>query len=486
MRFIHRIRALINGSTEMKASSAYVVCSVLQKCLSFITMPLFTRLLTKEEYGISTVYASAFALAIIFTTLNLPYGSFSPAMLKFEKDRDGYISAVNTICILFTAIFFGIYFLFKNFWDGLVKLPTVLMILMGFEMLFSTSTQLWMGHARFEYRYKQFVAVTLLATVMGTVCSLLAVIFLPNKGVGKVMASGLVTCSIGLVLLLRSMLKGKQCFNREYWKYALSFNIPLIPYYLSQIVFNESDRLMINNMTGMGDAAMYGVAYALAFVLTFVLNAINNSFVPWMYRKIRDNQLQHNKKVSIIIAGIMAVLLLGIIALAPEIILIMAGEKYAPAVWVVPPVAMSLLLLFYSQLFINIEFYYEEKYKLVGASILAAVVNIVLNYFGIKLFGFVAAGYTTLISYILFAGCNYFAMKKICRNKGIEDDMYDYKALVGLFTAFAAIGFVFAVLYPYRWVRLGMIAAGLIVGFLMKDRLLAGGKKALETIKSKD
>ena len=144
------------------------------------------------------------------------------------------------------------------------------------------------------------------------------------------------------------------------------------------------------------------------------------------------------------------------------------------------------VLLFYSQLFINIEFYYEEKYKLVGASILAAVVNIVLNYFGIKLFGFVAAGYTTLISYILFAGCNYFAMKKICRNKGIEDDMYDYKALVGLFTAFAAIGFVFAVLYPYRWVRLGMIAAGLIVGFLMKDRLLAGGKKALETIKSKD
>lgn len=482
MRYASKVKKLFSGSKEVQASTAYIICSVFQKCLSLITLPLFTRLLTKEEYGIGTVYSSTIAIVIIFTTLYLPYGSFSPAMMKFENDRDGYISSVDTICVLFTAIYFGVYFLFKDFWNGLVELPTGLMVCMGFEMLMSTAIQLWMGKARFEYRYKSFVIVTLLSSILGTVCSLVAVILLPDKGVVKVLASGVVVCLIGFVILLRSIIQGKKCFNKEYWKYALSFNLPLIPYYLSQMIFNQSDRLMINKMTGRSDAAMYGVACSLAFVMTFVLNAINNSYVPWMYRKIKEGELQANKTISVMIAVIMAVLLMGIIALAPEIILIMAGEQYTAAIWVVPPVTMSLLLLFYAQLFINVEFYFEEKYKLVGASIFAAIMNIVLNYFGIQVFGFVAAGYTTLISYLLFAGCNYLAMRTVCKERGIGGGMYNYKALILLFVGFAVTGFFFTTLYPYRVVRIGIIGVGLLNMYLFKDRIISVANQLLHYI----
>lgn len=57
----------------------------------------------------------------------------------------------------------------------------------------------------------------------------------------------------------------------------------------------------------------------------------------------------------------MAVLLLGVISLAPEIIYVLAGKKYESAVWVVPPVAMSLIFLLYTQFSINVEFFFEEK-----------------------------------------------------------------------------------------------------------------------------
>ena len=484
--YLTKIKNLFSGSKEIKASTAYVICSVLQKSMSVITLPLFTRLLTTEEYGINTVYASTMGIIVIFTSLNLPYGSFAPAMMKFENDRDGYISAVNTICIMLTAIYFAVYFLFRSFWNNLLDLPTELMIMMGFEMLLHTAVLFWMGKARYEYKYKPVVGITLVNTILGTACSLLAVLFLPNKGVGRVLAHGIVVSLVGLVIMIGSIAKGRQCFKKEYWKYALSFNIPLIPYYLSQIVFNQSDRLMINKMTGRSDAAMYGVAYTLAFILTFVLNAINNSYIPWMYRKIKENKIQENKKISVIIAVMMAVLLLGIIVMAPEIILIMAGEKYMAAIWVVPPVAMSLLLLFYAQLFINVEFYFEEKYKLVGASILAAVVNIVLNYFGIKLFGFVAAGYTTLISYILFACCNYFVMKKVCSANGLEGEIFDYRILVVLFIVFALIGFGFAALYPYRIIRLALVVVVFFIGLIKKNQIIKMVKRVLKTIKSRE
>ena len=92
----------------VKVSIAYAVCSILQRCLSFITLPLFTRLLTTEQYGQYTIYQSWQGILSIILTLNLAYGSFATAMVKFEKDRDGYISAVEGICLLLSLIFMAI------------------------------------------------------------------------------------------------------------------------------------------------------------------------------------------------------------------------------------------------------------------------------------------------------------------------------------------------------------------------------------------
>ena len=83
---------------------------------------------------------------------------------------------------------------------------------------------------------------------------------------------------------------------------------------------------MISHITSTSDAAMYGVAYNLAMILTFVLNAINGSYVPWLYGKIKKNNAQDNKSISLILIMLMGLIILCVIWYAPEIILIMAGN----------------------------------------------------------------------------------------------------------------------------------------------------------------
>ena len=95
-----------NIPLALKVFAAHVACSVLQKCLSFITLPLFTRMLTKEQYGQYTVYSSWSGIFSILLTLNLAYGSFSTAMVKFEKKRDEYIASVQGICVGLSCIFY--------------------------------------------------------------------------------------------------------------------------------------------------------------------------------------------------------------------------------------------------------------------------------------------------------------------------------------------------------------------------------------------
>ena len=456
----------------VKVSTSYAICSILQKCLSFITLPLFTRLLTTEQYGQYTIYSSWQGILMIFLTLNLAYGSFQTAMVKFEDRRSEYITSIQGICLLFSLVFLAIYLPFRNLWNQLFELPTLLVLLMVSEIIFTTATQLWMERNRFEFKYKSVVAITLLTSILSPILAFILVSSTDEKGYARIVGYAGVNILVGLIIFILNSKRGKKLYNKGFWKYAFGFNIPLIAYYLSQVIFNQSDRIMISHMTGTGEAAMYGVAYNLAMILTFVLNAINGSYVPWMYGKIKKGRGIENKPVSIVLIILMGLMILCVIWFAPEIILIMAGKKYEAAIYVVAPVAMSLLLLFYCQLFINVEFYYEEKKMLVYGSVGAAILNIVLNYFLIPVFGFVAAGYTTLASYIVFALSNYYTMRLVLKKRNLPDNMYDYKALLWLFIVFMIVGFVGVALYSNLIIRIIITLFVLVLMVLNRNKFI--------------
>ena len=455
-----------------KVSIAYAVCSILQRCLSFITLPLFTRLLTTEQYGQYTVYQSWHGILSIVLTLNLAYGSFSTAMVKFDKDRDGYISSIEGICLMLSMIFLAVYLPFRKFWNGVFELPTLFVIILVLETLVSTATSCWAGKNRFQFKYKAIVFLTLAMAVSSPTLAYILVMNTEEKGYARILGYAGVTIIVGIFFYFLNAFRGKKFLNKEYWKYALGFNLPLIPYYLSQVVFNQSDRIMISHMVDTGKAAIYGVAYSLATILTFVMNAINNSYIPWYYGKIKEGKQEENRKISFGIALIMAILLLGVIWFTPEIIKIMAAPEYYEAIYVVPPVAVSIFLLLYSQFFINVEFYYEEKLSLVWGSIGAAVANLVLNWIFIRIFGFVAAAYTTLVSYILFAFANYFTMKRALNKRGIKDNAYNYRWLILLFFGFCAMTAVGAVLYNYLVVRIIVMAIVFVIAIIKRNALL--------------
>lgn len=456
-----------NISITTKASTAYTVCNILQRCLSFITLPLFTRLLTTTEYGQYTIYSSWMGIIGLLMTLNLQYGSFPTAMTKFEDKRNEYISSIQGIILLLAAIFLVIYIPFSKFWNSLFNLPTIIVIVMVFDIITSTAIQFWMEKQRFEFKYKKVVILTLATAIIAPLVAFLLVINNDsNKGYLRIVGYAGVGIIVGLFIFGLNIYKGKKIFDKEFWKYAFAFNIPLIPYYLSQTVFNQSDRIMIDKMCGTDKAAIYGVAYTLAMVLNMVLNAINASYVPWFYQKIKEGKEEEGRKTANGIALLMAFLLMGVISLAPEIITILAGQQYIEAIWIVPPVAVSLLLLFYSQLFINVEFYYEKKWMLVLASILSAVANIILNWFFIKQFGYIAAGYTTLFSYLLFALCNYFAMKQGVKKQSFSRKAFDYKTLTLIFVGFCILTAIAMALYKVpiaRWIIVACVLIGLII-----------------------
>ncbi len=457
------IKKIKNMPVEAKASLAYTICSILQRALGLITLPLFTRLLTTDQYGQLTVYESWVGLFTIIITLNLPYGSFSKAMVEFEDRRHEYVNAVNIISVVF-AIFFGtIYTIGYDIFSKWVKLPLFLIFVMIAQIVAECSLQCWYGHNRFEYKYKIIVAVTMLVSVAAPVLAFIAVVNTEEKGIARIIGCAVVTICVGGILLIKNLFKTRKLPGKDLIKYALVFNVPLIPYYFSQTIFNQSDRIMIDYYCGTDKAGIYGVAYTLAMLLTFILTSINASYVPWLYQQFKNDNGKANKRVSIGITALMAIMLLAVIWISPEIIFIMAGEEYAGAIWVVPPVAISLLLLAITQQFVNIEFYFEEKKSLVWASIGSAVINVILNAVFIPEFGYYAAGYTTLVSYILFCVMNYFAVHKHVKRGAKLEGTVSILGMVIIFVAMMLLTVLGMLLYDDLLVRICIMAIVFVI-----------------------
>ena len=120
---------------------------------------------------------------------------------------------------------------------------------------------------------------------------------------------------------------------------------------------------------------------------------------------------------------------------------ILGGEEYYIAVYIVPPVSMSILFLTMYSFFGNIEFYFEKTKFVMIASCFVAVVNIVLNYIFISIFGFIAAGYTTLACYMGYCTIHYIFMKKVCADNGLDNPFPGKKMwLVALIFAIISVG----------------------------------------------
>ena len=77
-----------------KASMWFVFCSVVQKGIAFITTPIFTRMMSTEEYGLVSVYSSWLSILTVILTFQLATGVYNKAMIKYEKERNAYTSSM--------------------------------------------------------------------------------------------------------------------------------------------------------------------------------------------------------------------------------------------------------------------------------------------------------------------------------------------------------------------------------------------------------
>ena len=465
---------------QVRASFWFLICSFLQKGISVITTPIFTRLLTTDEYGQYSVFDSWLKIITIFVSLHLYSGVYTQGLVKFSEDRRKFSSSIQGLTFSLAIIWTIVYLLFHDFWNGLFSLTTVQMLAM-LVMIWSTSVfNLWAGEQRVEYRYRKLVGATLIVSVAKPVVGIIFVKLATDKVTARILGLALVELVGYFGFFVVQMARGKQFYSKAYWKHAIMFNLPLIPHYLSQTVLNSADRIMIKDMIGPAEAGIYSLAYSISQIMTLFNTALSQTLSPWIYQKIKDNRASEISKIAYLSMGMIAAINLALIAVAPEAVSIFAPKSYHEAIWVIPPVTMSVLLLFSYDVFAKFEFYFEKTRLIMVASMIGAALNVVLNYIFIGIYGYQAAGYTTLFCYLIYVLAHYFFMRRICDRYLNGEKVFDTKRLLVFYSSFFICGFALMLTYNHAFVRYGIIVCALVAAIIFRKKVIEILKKILK------
>ncbi len=457
---IRRYRQMPQG---VKASFWTIISNILLKGISFITLPIFTRLLTTSEYGILSIYSSWVSLLSILLTFTVWGGVFNVGMVK-HPNRAHFISAIQGLSVISVMLVGCVAMLFITPISQWLDMNEFLTACMFVEILVTIPFNIWLGEQTFDFLYQKKIIITICLSILNPVLGYLAIVNFPWHVEARVLSVLLPQVVVGLYFFWQQQRRGKAFFDGKLWRYVLGFNAVLILHYLSMQVLNQSDRIMINSIVGSSEAGIYSVAYSFAMLLNLVANGLNSSLTGYVYRCLKNGNTAKLAAVNSMAAMVVGACTLIIICLVPDVFRFMLPPAYHEALQIVPIVTLAAYFMFLYPMFGAVEFYYEVNHYVTIASCVGAVLNVALNALCIPVFGYVAAAYTTLVCYICFAVSHYYFMGRVLRQKGAGKVIFDGVSIIKISVVLTGLCFIVSLLYEvdlYRWLFMAVVLLSL-------------------------
>lgn len=468
LSIINKVRNHYSSISKARRAALWITLSgFILRGISFITVPIFTRLLTTSEYGSFSVYQSWESIFVYVVTLGVAYGGFNNGMIRYPDDREGYTTSVMGLICTMGFAWFLLALIFHNQASALTGMPGSSILLMLVDVVASEIYDVWACRARFDFEYRKVVGAAIFLAVGVPALGIPFVILAQDKVLARILAVIIVEVGMAIVLGGATLNRSKRLFCWDYWKFTLAFNVPLLPHYLSQVVLSSSDRIMIGQLCSVSDAGIYSIAYSVGMLMSILSSSLNSTVTPWLYRQLEAERFDRANKIGLEILAMLLAAILLMDALAPDVVAILAPAKYGAAMELVPVIAASVFFMYLYSFCSNIEFFWEKTGVAMVASVFAAILNIVLNAVFIPIIGYQAAGYATLACYVALGVTHYAFAQHVAKEK-TGHGILNGRIMWGLAAVLIAVSVVFAGLYPYPAVRYGVLTA--IVGICLLKR----------------
>jgi O-antigen/teichoic acid export membrane protein len=394
---------------------------IVSDLLPIITLPIFTRILSKEDFGLLAL-VSIYGL---FASGLANFGMTSAFERNYFQYRDDKVKMAQLIytTVLFTSVMFTVLAIVTY----IFRTPIAAFVTGDGDngmIIFWSFPAFYFYHIAFQYfliyyknagMAKRFSTFKILNRFTSFLLSLFFVAVL-DYGILGIIYSQLWAGTFVLVILI-------VLFTREY-KPALSFDVfkesikisyPLTPRIFIGVIGTQFDKYMINLLGSLGGTGIYSLGKKLSDMLFTGMTALQNVFNPHVYELMFEEQQGSGKKIGeyltpFVYISVAAALLL--VSFAEEIVFLLMTSAYGAAAPIAMVLTLYFAILFFGKI-TGIQLIYSKKTHITSVlSFISIGLNIALNIPFIYKWGAMGAAMATLLSALMSGSLSLFVAQK--------------------------------------------------------------------------
>ncbi|MGE5364358.1 MAG: lipopolysaccharide biosynthesis protein [Bacteroidota bacterium] len=390
----------------LKQSSIYGVGAVISPLISFIMLPIYTRFLTPEDYGVLALTNVVTLTMTAVVGLGIRSGIMRIYYTYSEKkDRDSVIitslffSFAVSILFSLTLHIFSPYIAPRLF---NVKECYYILDLVSYSIVFSILGGNLLAVLRTEEKSKAYIFVTTTSLVLTMLLNIFFVVVLKRKVAGVLEAGLIATFVIAVGNAIYTIRDKKLSLSFSKLKEVLGFGIPLVPALIADITLSLSDRYFLEHYTSLSDVGLYSLGYRIAAMLSIlVTKPFNMAWPPYMFKTAEKKNAPEIYKNVLVYYLFVAAWVGSLLSLfSREALMIVATSAYYGAYKIVPIIVVSYILVGIEQIMVA-GLHITKKTKYAGLLfIITAAINLLFNFLLIPGLGMMGAALSTIISYI--------------------------------------------------------------------------------------
>lgn len=403
-------------SSIAKGSLLYTSGQVLTKASAFLLIPLYTRYLTPEDYGI--IGYLQFILQISSTIFMFGFHGAQTRFFyqhKTEPNTVGeYLFSINLF--LSVVLFLGILLTFfrgESLYSiiGPSDIPfqpfvPIVILTIFFQVMNQLVISFWV--AKREYLKTTILQVLLFVLITGFAVSMVVGLRMGPVGMAKAMLYG--EASFFIISYYFYARHFSFQIRSQYIIYSLNFGVPVVVHLLSGVMHSSIDRAILANMVSVSELGLYTLGYQVGMVMSIVTSSINKAWQPSYYdlMESRDPQKdEHIRRSFNLWLIVMSLLCMFGMLWGGDILKVVTPESYYGSGVVIPYVLLGYFFHGIYYFAVSPIFFYRKVSLLPWFTGSAAVVNIGLNLLFIPYWGIVGAALATTISMMFQAAVVY-------------------------------------------------------------------------------
>lgn len=448
-----------------QASKFYLVGNFANKGLVFLTIPIFTRLLKTSDYGIVTTYNSWVIILSMITGCALHM-----AIRMFYVDEPDKLEEFNASLTSFILLNGAFLLVLLSIVSAIIDLPIsyFLIVLCMIQAIATAVINNYSQILMLKFKYKKRTALMILPNLISIVGAIILIYYFMDSKLyyGRIVPKVITYVIFLFILLYIIYSKNKLKTDWSYVKYGLSLSAPLIVHGIALNILSQSDRTMITLFVGASETGIYSLIYNFSMIAMVITTAMEGVWVPWFLNNMKSRNIDEINEVAGIYSKFVCYAIVMIILGGPEIIYILADKDYWSGFSMIPPIVGSNFMIFLYTFYVNIEHFNKKTKMITLNTMIAATANIVLNIIFIPKYGYVAAAYTTLISYLISFLMHYMYARKL------EATMFPFKVF-GKYILIIILGSVLFYLFLGTfYIRWGIIVMSTLYMLIANKELI--------------